>query len=98
MTLHEIAGKLRGNYAAISGEKISDMEGALQALYKLDEIYGLYPTEVDGHIHFVFRASVAMDDINISPRSFKMKPYRFEAFLAPVLEMKLFVPSAYLLN
>ena len=50
------------NYAAISGEKISDMEGALQALYKLEEIYGLYPTEVDGHIHFVFRDSVAMDD------------------------------------
>ena len=62
MTLHEIAGKLRVNYAAISGEKISDMEGALQALYKLEEIYGLYPTEVDGHIHFVFRDSVAMDD------------------------------------
>ena len=62
MTLHEIAGKLRVNYAAISGEKISDMEGALQALYKLEEIYGLYPTEVGGHIHFVFRDSVAMDD------------------------------------
>ena len=62
LTLHEIAGKLRVNYAAISGEKISDMEGALQALYKLEEIYGLYPTEVDGHIHFVFRDSIAMDD------------------------------------
>ena len=33
------------NYAAIIGEKISDMEGALQALYKLEEIYGLYPTD-----------------------------------------------------
>ncbi len=62
LTLHEIAGKLRVNYAAISGEKISDMEGALQALYKLEEIYGLYPTEVDGHIHFVFRDSIAMDN------------------------------------
>ena len=62
LTLHEIAGKLRVNYAAISGEKVTELEGALQALYKLEEIYGLYPTEVDGHIHFVFRDSVAMED------------------------------------
>ena len=62
LTLHEIAGKLRVNYAAISGEKITEMEGALQALYKLEEIYGLYPTEVDGHIHFVFRDSIAVSD------------------------------------
>ena len=62
LTLHEIAGKLRVNYAAISGEKITEMEGALQALYKLEEIYGLYPTEVDGHIHFVFRDSIAVGD------------------------------------
>nr|WP_326166701.1 helix-turn-helix transcriptional regulator [uncultured Oscillibacter sp.] len=62
LTLHEIAKKLRVNYAAISGEKITDMEGALQALYKLEEIYGLYPTEVDGQIHFVFRDSVAVDE------------------------------------
>ena len=34
----------------------------MQALYKLEEIYGLYPTEVDGHIHFVFRDSIAMDN------------------------------------
>ena len=56
-----IAEKLRVNYAAIAGEKVTDLEGALQALYKLEEIYGLYPTEVDGQIHFVFRDSVAMD-------------------------------------
>lgn len=62
LTLHEIAGKLRVNYAAISGEKVTEMEGALQALYKLEEIYGLYPTEVDGHIHFVFRDSIAVGD------------------------------------
>ena len=62
LTLHEIAGKLRVNYAAISGEKITEMEGALQALYRLEEIYGLYPTEVDGHIHFVFRDSIAVSD------------------------------------
>lgn len=62
LTLHEIAGKLRVNYAAISGEKVTEMEGALQALYKLEEIYGLYPTEVDGQIHFVFRDSIAMGD------------------------------------
>ena len=62
LTLHKIAEKLRVNYAAISGEKVTDLEGALQALYKMEEIYGLYPTEVDGHIHFVFRDSVAMED------------------------------------
>lgn len=56
-----IAEKLRGNYAAITGEKVTDLEGTLQALYKLEEIYGLYPTEVDGQIHFVFRESVAVD-------------------------------------
>ena len=61
LTLHTIAEKLRVNYAAIAGEKVTDLEGALQALYKLEEIYGLYPTEVDGQIHFVFRDSVAMD-------------------------------------
>ena len=61
LTLHAIAEKLRVNYAAIAGEKVTDLEGALQALYKLEEIYGLYPTEVDGHIHFVFRDSVAVD-------------------------------------
>lgn len=62
LTLHEIAGKLRVNYAAISGEKVTEMEGALQALYKLEEIYGLYPIEVDGHIHFVFRDSISVGD------------------------------------
>ena len=61
LTLHAIAEKLRVNYAAIAGEKVTDLEGALQALYKLEEIYGLYPTEVDGQIHFVFRDSVAVD-------------------------------------
>ena len=34
----------------------------MQALYKLEEIYELYPTEVDGQIHFVFRNSVAVDE------------------------------------
>ena len=63
MTLHAIAEKLRVNYAAIAGEKVTDLEGALQALYKLEEIYGLYPTEVDGQIHFVFRDSVAGDKL-----------------------------------
>ena len=62
LTLHKIAEKLRVNYAAISGEKVTDLEGALQALYKMEEIYGLYPTEVDGHIHFVFRDSIAVGD------------------------------------
>ena len=62
LTLHTIAEKLRVNYAAIAGEKVTDLEGALQALYKLEEIYGLYPTEVDGQIHFVFRNSVAVDE------------------------------------
>ena len=61
LTLHAIAEKLRVNYAAIASEKVTDLEGALQALYKLEEIYGLYPTEVDGQIHFVFRDSVAVD-------------------------------------
>lgn len=61
LTLHAIAEKLRVNYAAIAGEKVTDLEGALQALYKLEEIYGLYPTEVDGQIHFVFRDSMAME-------------------------------------
>ena len=61
LTLHTIAEKLRVNYAAIAGEKVTDLEGALQALYKLEEIYGLYPFEVDGQIHFVFRDSVAVD-------------------------------------
>ena len=62
LTLHTIAEKLRVNYAAIAGEKVTDLEGALQALYKLKEIYGLYPIEVDGQIHFVFRDSVAVDE------------------------------------
>ena len=62
LTLHAIAEKLRVNYAAIAGEKVTDLEGALQALYKLEEIYGLHPTEVDGQIHFVFRDSVAVDE------------------------------------
>lgn len=61
LTLHAIAEKLRVNYAAIAGEKVTDLEGALQALYKLEEIYGLYPTEVDGQIHFVFRDSMMVD-------------------------------------
>lgn len=61
LTLHAIAEKLRVNYAAIAGEKVTDLEGALQALYKLEEIYGLYPTEVDGQIHFIFRDSMAAD-------------------------------------
>lgn len=61
LTLHAIAEKLRVNYAAIAGEKVTDLEGALQALYKLEEIYGLYPTEVDGQIHFVFRDRMAVD-------------------------------------
>ena len=61
LTLHVITEKLRVNYASIASEKVTDLEGALQALYKLEELYGLYPTEVDGQIHFVFRNSVAVD-------------------------------------
>lgn len=47
------------NYAA--DEKVTDLKGALQALYKLEEIYRLYLTEVDVHIHFVFLDSMAVD-------------------------------------
>ena len=61
LTLHVITEKLRVNYASIAGEKVTDLEGALQALYKLEELYELYLTEVDGQIHFVFRNSVAVD-------------------------------------
>lgn len=62
-TLEEIAQQLRVNYYAIAGEKIEALNGALQALYKLEEIYGLYPAEVDGHIHFVFRDSISTDPV-----------------------------------
>jgi len=46
LTLHAIAEKLRVNYAAIAGEKVTDLEGVLQALYKLEEIYGLYQYQI----------------------------------------------------
>ena len=74
LTLHVIAEKLRVNYAAIAGEKVTDLEGALQALYKLEEIYGLYPTEVDGQIHFVFRESVAVDKFKPDPDTVMSSP------------------------
>ena len=78
--------KLRVNYAAIAGEKVTDLEGALQALYKLEEIYGLYPTEVDGQIHFVFRDSVAVDEFKPDLDTIMSSPgvllqYRTQGFM-----------------
>jgi transcriptional regulator with XRE-family HTH domain len=60
-TLHTIAEKLRVNYYAIADAKISELGGAVQALYDMETCYGLYPTVVDGKIHFVFRDGVSVE-------------------------------------
>ena len=39
-----------------------DLDGAVHALFMLEEIYGLYPVEADGHVRFAFRDSVAVKD------------------------------------
>ena len=62
LTLKTIAEQLRVSYYAIADVNLTELDGAVQALFKLEEIYGLYPTEVDGHIHFVFRDSVTLED------------------------------------
>ena len=62
LTLKNITEQLRVSFYAIADVNLTDLNGAVQALFKLEEIYGLYPTEVDGHIHFVFRDSVASSD------------------------------------
>lgn len=60
-TLQTITEKLRVNYYAIADTSLTELGGAVQALYDMEEIYGLYPTEVDGHIHFIFRDSVSVE-------------------------------------
>ncbi len=67
LTLKIIAEQLRVSYYAIADVNLTELDGAVQALFKLEEIYGLYPTEVDGHIHFVFRDSIALEDFQKNP-------------------------------
>lgn len=67
LTLKTIAEQLRVSYYAIADVNLTELDGAVQALFKLEEIYGLYPTEVDGHIHFVFRDSVTLEDFQKNP-------------------------------
>lgn len=67
LTLKTIAEQLRVSYYAIADINLTELDGAVQALFKLEEIYGLHPTEVDGHIHFVFRDSVALEDFQENP-------------------------------
>ena len=67
LTLKTIAEQLRVSYYAIADVNLTELDGAVQALYKLEEIYGLHPVEVDGHIHFVFRDSVALEDFQKNP-------------------------------
>ncbi len=67
LTLKNITEQLRVSFYAIADINLTDLNGAVQALFKLEEIYGLYPVEVDGHIHFAFRDSVALDDFQKAP-------------------------------
>ncbi len=67
LTLKTITEQLRVSYYAIADVDLTELDGAVQALFKLEEIYGLYPAEVDGHIHFVFRDSVALEDFQKNP-------------------------------
>lgn len=69
LTLKNITDQLRVSFYAIADVNLTDLNGAVQALFKLEEIYGLYPVEVDGHIHFVFRDSVASSDFQKDPNS-----------------------------
>lgn len=69
LTLKNITEQLRVSFYAIADVNLTDLNGAVQALFKLEEIYGLYPVEVDGHIHFVFRDSVASSDFQKDPNS-----------------------------
>ena len=59
-TLSVIAEQLRVNYYALAGTNICALDGAVHALFKMEAVYGLYPKEVDGHIHFVFRESAPL--------------------------------------
>ncbi len=67
LTLKNIAEQLRVSYYAIADVDLTELDGVVQALFRLEEIYGLYPTEVDGHIHFVFKDSVALEDFQKNP-------------------------------
>ena len=69
LTLKNITEQLRVSFYAIADVNLTDLNSAVQALFKLEEIYGLYPVEVDGHIHFVFRDSVASSDFQKDPNS-----------------------------
>lgn len=69
LTLKNITEQLRISFYAIADVNLTDLNSAVQALFKLEEIYGLYPVEVDGHIHFVFRDSVASSDFQKDPNS-----------------------------
>lgn len=67
LTLKNITKQLRVSFYAIADINLTDLNGAVQALFKLEEIYGLYPVEVDGHIDFIFRDSAALDDFHKAP-------------------------------
>lgn len=57
-TLREIADALRVGYYAIADIDLSDINGVMQALFELETYCGLYPKEVDGELHLVFRDSI----------------------------------------
>lgn len=67
LTLKNITEQLRVSFYAIADVNLTDLNGAVQALFKLEEIFGLYPVEIDGHIHFVFRDSIALEDFQKDP-------------------------------
>lgn len=67
LTLKNISEQLRVSYYAIADVNLTELDGAVQALFKLEELYGLYPTEIGGHIHFAFRDSVALEDFQKNP-------------------------------
>lgn len=66
-TLVVIAENLRVSFYAIADVRPNVIDSAFHALMDMEQIYGLYPVEVDGHIQFQFKGSVSGDELERNP-------------------------------
>lgn len=85
-TLQVIADALRVGYYAIADINLSDINGVMQVVFELETYCGLYPKEVNGELHLVFRDSIPMelsaDEMDLASLDFgKVLQLRLRDFL-----------------
>lgn len=66
-TLNDIAATLEVSYFALSSPNLNANNGAIQAFFRMEKIYGLHPVEVDGQIMLTLPEAPPMSEILKDP-------------------------------